>query len=121
MKGFDLILAERKRQVGEEGFDEKHDSRHSQITLKIAAHCYLLADNPESPMPHEWPWGTIWWKPKEKLRNVTRAGALYLAAADRVEHGRRDALGVWRIEAKMLRDNAISCGQIIDKLTKEQR
>jgi hypothetical protein len=116
MAGIDLIAAERERQIVEEGFDTKHDYQHSQVTLEIAAHCYLLADGPESPMPPEWPWSPKWWKPKDKQRNLVRAGALYLAAADRVEHSRKDGLGIWRIEAKMFRDNAQSCGHIIDKL-----
>lgn len=116
MAGIDLIITERWRQITEEGFDVNHDYQHSQVTLKIAAHCYLLADGPESPLPPEWPWSPKWWKPKDKVRNVVLAGALYLAAADRVEHGRKDNLGIWRIEEKMLRDNARSCGFIIDKL-----
>ena len=115
MTGAERIAAERRRQVDLEGFDAAHDEKHSVDDLKRAAMCYTIAEGPDDPMPLEWPWGVQWWKPKDRARNLERAGALYLAAADATT-ARKDPLGIWSIEATVLRGHAADCGRLIDRL-----
>lgn len=115
MTGAELIAAERKRQIEQEGFDASHDAQHTASELKRAAHCYVLADGPDARMPDPWPWSVEWWKPKSRQRNLERAGALLLAAADVVERD-KDSLGMWSLEARMLRDDAADCARLIDHL-----
>lgn len=42
-----------------------------------------LADG--HPPPVDWPWATRWWKPKDRVRNLERAGALIIAELERIE------------------------------------
>jgi hypothetical protein len=59
--------------------------------LAAAAHCYLCAAelqvaNETVPrgIPIHWPWDASWWKPKDVIRNLVRAGALIAAEIDRL-------------------------------------
>ena len=109
------IYEERRRQIEQEGFDAAHDSQHRSVDLKNAAMCYVLADGPAAPMPQEWRWGSELWKPKSRLRNLVRAGALYLAAADIAD----DGSPYGGLEAKILRREAGACAALIDMLIRE--
>jgi hypothetical protein len=64
--------------------------------LETAAYCYRNAVGEESAKPTQWTFSEEWWKPKSRQRNLERAGALYLAAADTAERAedyqRRDGL-----------------------------
>ncbi|MEW5891247.1 MAG: hypothetical protein AB1768_19940 [Pseudomonadota bacterium] len=82
MTGLELIAAERRRQIEQEGWTAEHDEQHEVDHLAAAAAAYVLAQRPGTEMPKGWPWGREWWKPKDRLRNLVRAGALYLAASD---------------------------------------
>lgn len=82
MTGKEEIEAERKRQQEEEGFDASHDAQHGIKELMRAAESYEGAKGPRSKRPGIWPWSAARWKPKSRRRNLVRAGALYLAAAD---------------------------------------
>jgi hypothetical protein len=115
MNGVELIAEERNRQIVQEGFDAAHDSQYRSGDLKNAAMCYVLADGPSAPMPQEWRWGSKWWKPKDRRRNLVRAGALYLAAADIAD----DGSPYGGLEAKVLRNEANACAALIDKLIRE--
>lgn len=88
MTGIQLIFKERKRQVEEEGWDHKHDEKENPIKsrLFVAATCYHRAADERALMKREWPWQAKWWKPKDRLRNLVRAGALYLAAAEQLRY-----------------------------------
>lgn len=79
--GHNLIAAERQRQIAVEGWSESHDDRHGAGLLEMAALCYRDAQDAETERPANWPWTPDWWKPKDRERNLVRAGALYLAAA----------------------------------------
>lgn len=93
MNGMQRIEAERRRQVEVEGWTAEHDAQHSADELTGAAACYLNAADANAKQPRRWPWDSQWWKPKDRLRNLERAGALYLAAADRTsDDARRDRL-----------------------------
>ncbi|WP_051549269.1 hypothetical protein [Nocardioides sp. URHA0032] len=72
--GMALIHAERRRQVQVEGWTPEHDREHGAARLLRAAEAYRWCDYAY------WPWDRAWWKPKDHLSNLIRAGALYLAA-----------------------------------------
>lgn len=100
------VLAERRRQVEREGWSAAHDDEHDGRELMKAAMCYLLNATGElftwtnrrerdgtgrrvvARVPMGWPWDSRWWKPKDKRRDLERAGALMLAEAERLR--RRD-------------------------------
>lgn len=94
--GNDLIMEERWRQKTEEGFTREHDEGHDSGDLARAANCYRRigsgslgemkpdADQSGASPPQGWPWARQWWKPKTRLRNLVRAGALYQAEIDRL-------------------------------------
>lgn len=96
--GIELIQAERERQVSREGFDAAHDDAHSSGEICRAAGCYLahaevqsMLDDPSDPisyaggLPAFWPWKQGDWKPRDRMRNLIRAGALIAAEIDRIQ------------------------------------
>lgn len=92
--GAGLIIAERARQIAVEGWSEEHDDAHNDGELAAAGAAYALnaADqiHPYSQgdggneQPFCWPWDGQWWKPKDPLRDLVRAGALIAAEIDRL-------------------------------------
>jgi len=82
------VLAERERQKSAEGWTPEHDDEHDDGSLAQAAACYLL--NAQS-IPFScgnstiWPWAREWWKPKDRRRDLVRAGALILAEIERLD------------------------------------
>lgn len=88
MNGSQMIAAERKRQRDKEGWSGRHDStEHGDGQLIEAAICYADCYGPHSHKPERWPeWWD--WKPKDRIRNLVRAGALIAAEIDRLK---RDA------------------------------
>jgi hypothetical protein len=90
-KGADLILAERERQISEEGYNKTHDSFHNYEEFIKAAISYSINsfNDDESKKLGEqwWPWSEESYKPKDVLQNLKRAGALIAAAIDRFEEG----------------------------------
>lgn len=91
--GIQLIADERKRQITEEGLTPDLDVEqqpHGQ--LAGAAACYALWNSPYLACPllarllvGFWPWGHEYWKPKDPIRDLTRAGALIAAELDRLQ------------------------------------
>lgn len=87
------VLAERARQVSAEGWTPEHDDTHDKNELSRAAACYAL----EGAAPYtglgidvtrEWAnigWSWAWWKPKDRRRNLVKAGALILAEIERLD------------------------------------
>ena len=86
--GIELIEAERRRQIEQEGWSAEHDDKHSRNQLQHAAACYLeSAKEPNLPadyIPMLWPWERNSWKPGTPKRMLEKAGALYLAEIDRL-------------------------------------
>lgn len=99
-EGVEAIAAERRRQVTVEGWSPQHDDAHDEGDLLAAAICYAedaFWGPRGDPKPRDgWPWDAKWWKPKGKLRNLARAGALIAAEFDRTvrqaRHGASDRL-----------------------------
>lgn len=110
LNGKQRISAERQRQIESEGWTPEHDDVHGSTTLENAAQCYVDADDERASQPKIWPWERAWWKPKNKIRNLERAGALYLAAAEAAE--RANDLDT----RDRLRDQVESCAIRIDSL-----
>jgi hypothetical protein len=79
------VLAERQRQMAVEGWTPEHDDEtYSTEELAFAAVCYATADEGDAP-PAVWPWPWAWWKPKDRRRNLVKAGALILAEIERLD------------------------------------
>lgn len=84
--GINLIAQERQRQQSEKGFTLKSDTQYANDELVKAAMCYLKAQSQHAIMPGIWPWGKIHWKPKDRKRNLIKAGALIAAEIDRLHN-----------------------------------
>lgn len=89
--GWTLIVAERARQITDEGWLPHLDDRHANGELRTAAECYRLAVDDRMPLPSKWPWSPDWWKPRDRASNLRRSGALLLAEADRLTRAGRPA------------------------------
>lgn len=95
MTGIELIAAERKRQVEVEGFTND-DIFQPHGELARAAVCYALPPKDrvyhvgigreQWKIPALWPWSITWWKPTpdDRVRELTKAGALIAAEIDRL-------------------------------------
>jgi hypothetical protein len=87
MTGAELIKEERERQIKEEGYNATHDSFHNVDEFVKAAVSYSIIDLKDSQENYAyawWPWNETSWKPKDRLRNLVRAGALIAAAIDKL-------------------------------------
>lgn len=92
------IFVERQRQIDLEGWTPAHDAEHDTGELVHAAISYALSpysqerigDDFRVPyglaLPERWPWDVEWWKPtpKDRIRELTKAGALIAAEIDRL-------------------------------------
>lgn len=81
------VLAERRRQIEAEGWTPEYDDKHSAGEMAKAAACYALVSagfNPDA-MINVWPWHRLWWRPRDKRRNLVKAAALILAEIERLD------------------------------------
>jgi hypothetical protein len=110
MTGVQLIAAERKRQIKEEGWTAEHDTQHPRGALAKAAICYaapdrvfeLMEDNFGYDFRDPWPWDQRWDKRErdkqtdeliphknltldQRIRNLVKAGALIAAEIDKLQ------------------------------------
>lgn len=87
--GVGLIARERARQIEAEEFTAEHDAQHVQKELAAAAVSYLLDYlGRVTAAAYHWPktWSLKWFKPTEdKVRQLTKAGALIAAEIDRLQ------------------------------------
>ena len=84
-KGIELIAEERKRQIEVEGYDVKHDFNNPLDSIVAAAISYAMVDIDEQRAKTWWNWDWKHWKPKDRKRNLVRAGALIAAALDKLQ------------------------------------
>jgi hypothetical protein len=97
LTGIERIAAERQRQINVEGWTSEHDDEHDLGELVMAAMCYGVFASFQTrgePEPYQiclsrWPWPSSWWKPRDPIRNLERAGALIAAEIDRLQRRRR--------------------------------
>lgn len=90
-----LVVVERLRQIQKEGFATIHDDRYSRGQLGAAAACYAMPEACRrqclgpgmalNMIGALWPWGAEWWKPtpSNRIRELSKAGALILADLER--------------------------------------
>lgn len=94
------IAAERRRQIESEGWTPEHDDAHTDFSLAKAACVYTAGATLAGPdravmdnfggagtpawMKDLWPWDISWWKPKDRQRDLEKAGALLVAELDRL-------------------------------------
>lgn len=86
--GARLIALERERQrkgisQGGEGYSSVHDYG-KQDQLAMAAVCYAMPPSMGFRRSTFWPWHRNMWKPKTRMEDLIRAGALIAAAIDEV-------------------------------------
>lgn len=102
-KAINDVLAERQRQIDQEGWTESHDDQHDDRSLAAAAACYakqyvgrawLLESFDDGAIRYQadkisgdWPdsWAEAWWKPKNPRRDLVRAAALLIAEIERID------------------------------------
>lgn len=96
MTGAELINTERHRQLDEEGYSAEHDNENNKGELAFAAIAYLFATQSDrvahddgcvyfSKATSYWPWDPCLLKPKDRIANLVRAGALIAAEIDRLQ------------------------------------
>lgn len=91
LTGIALIAKERERQITEKGWTSTHDDMHKPGDLAIAAGCYIRDAkeyaNFAGPIPPERPWLRVFWKPtpKNRIRELMKAGALIAAEIDQLQ------------------------------------
>jgi hypothetical protein len=91
MTGAQMIVAERDRQITEEGFDPAHDRCHTDNELALAAACYAVNGIPgvsvyEYGDTDAFPFVEEWDKRRkhDRIRSLVIAGALCAAELDRL-------------------------------------
>jgi hypothetical protein len=91
--GVGLIAAERERQVSKEGWTPEHDDAHEMGELAAAAIAYASPFESikarslicEEHVCEVWPWDPEAFKPGDRIRDLTKAGALIAAEIDRLQ------------------------------------
>lgn len=88
------VIAERRRQIEQEGWTIEHDDSHLAGELARAGGTYAMyAGEREAGFQTmaliDWPWSPQWWKPKDFRRDLVRAGALILAEIERFDRMRK--------------------------------
>lgn len=83
------VLAERARQIEEEGWTPEHDDQRDKGEMARAAACYALLSSGwrREAVLEVWPhqWGAHWLKPTTPRRDLVKAGALILAEIERLD------------------------------------
>ncbi len=102
MTGAELIAAERKRQIEQEGWSAEHDNKHEPFSMSTAGAIYALDFESATVLCSDhrhkdylvndaldrlWPFDGEWWKPtpQDPIRQLTKAGALIAAEIDRLQ------------------------------------
>jgi hypothetical protein len=91
MTGAEMIQQERQRQIDEEHWTAEHDDKHDAGSLVAAAVTYALEATFDGPavkgkwLKQFWMFEDSWFKPKNKIRDLVRAGALLAAEIDRLQ------------------------------------
>jgi hypothetical protein len=85
-KALQDVIAERERQKSVEGWTDVHDDEHKRGELAVAAATYALNTVIRGlSVSIYWPWDMKWWKPKDRRRDLVKAGALILAEIERLD------------------------------------
>lgn len=88
MNGVHIIERERNRQLLDEGFNCVRDDKYINEELALATVSYAMPPRKRSFDWQfiYWPWDEKWWKPtpKDRVRELAKAGALIAAEIDRL-------------------------------------
>lgn len=89
------VLAERCRQIDDEGYTTERDDQYTQGQLADAAGAYAFWAHicnwehyKVTTVPASWPWSPEDWKPADQRKMLVRAGALILAEIERLDRQR---------------------------------
>jgi|JI10StandDraft_1071094.scaffolds.fasta_scaffold152131_2 hypothetical protein len=97
MSVIDEVVAERRRQVEEEGYTPEYDDQHHDCQLACAAACYALASDDMSNTYDlatiVWPAAWIYGKPTTPRRNLIKAAALIVAEIERIDRNKEQHNG----------------------------
>lgn len=83
--GIELFAQERQRQIEKEGHSPDRDRLYTRKELVLAAKCYAKPEEGKvyrkDGAPRGWPWDVKFWKPTpdNRVRELVKAGALYMA------------------------------------------
>lgn len=118
--GVHMIAAERQRQIEKEGYKPSDDDRYISNELEQAADYYRATESDrqgEFAGAPEWPWSFKYFKPTpdDRVRELVKAGALYMAEQDRL--GRHRNSHIFTVAKSRLRDKIIQVAGAIDGLT----
>jgi hypothetical protein len=90
--GLRYIIQERTRQVSSEGFKQSDDDKYVKGELARAAYAYESSAEEiykthavPTVAPDYWPFDKSWFKSHSSFRDLVKAGALYMAEAERAE------------------------------------
>ena len=88
--GVDVIIRERKRQITVEKYTTEHDDQHSDGSIAQVASIYAMPTDKRdmwNKIPNNWPWENEFWKPtpKDRIKELTKAGALIVAEIERLK------------------------------------
>jgi hypothetical protein len=84
------VIAERRRQVEQEGWSAEHDDGHRLGEIAEAGAAYLGHAGTCSPhAPANWPWGSDWFKPSGFRRDLVKGCALGIAEGEKFDRNRR--------------------------------
>lgn len=94
--GIELIAEERQRQITAEGWTAAHDDDHDSCELAKAAAWYALPSNWREHIAKRgiiplWPWTEDAKPGPDRVRELTKAGALIAAEIDRLQRQPSDA------------------------------
>lgn len=114
-----LIRAERQAHTTRENWSFQHDDEHDDGALLVAAGVYLrhgtehAAPLDKDGVPADWPWEAKWFKPKGRIRDLVRAGALCLAEDDRLNRTMTDGrpaifFSPWVPEIRVIYDEIVA-------------
>ena len=100
--GIVLITAERKRQLEIEGYTEAHDDTHVDGEIANAAACYTATRERRLTLmaprkgPSLWPWDMEDYHPSpgDRIKELSKAGALIAAEIDRLIRADKAAGGI---------------------------
>lgn len=95
-RGVEFILFERERQVSEEGWMPEHDDLYTAEQLALAGATYAISTFCRddygghiysTDVPVMFPFSSEWWKPTpdDRIRELSKAGALIAAEIDRLQ------------------------------------
>jgi hypothetical protein len=87
------VIAERFRQIEQEGWSAAHDDAHADGELARAGGCYAdyagLPGTSPALVPRRWPWSRAWWKPAGFRRDLVKACALIIAEGEKFDRSRK--------------------------------